>query len=128
MKNQIKITAFALLSLLFSQNSHAVANITCMPAVLDFVMRDFNQTLQTTGLIVPNPDGKLSINLGKDIEYDSVNITDEHKNSYRIDVPLIFIDGHSTNLVIWTNVMIEDYNNCKIFPEKPTYHAYKRRN
>ena len=128
MKKQIILGTFALLSLLFTQHSQAEANTQCMSAALDFVMRDFNQTVQTIGLIVPNPDGKRPINLGKNIEHDSVNITDVHKNSYKIEIPLSFINYYSTNLVIWTYVMIENYTTCRIVNEKPVYGAYKRRN
>ena len=124
MKNQIKIIAFVF-SLLMAQ--HSQANNRCMPAVLDFVMQDFDNGLQTTGLIVEDRNG-LTVNLGKNLSQNSVKISDVHKNSYRLDIPLEFIDHHSTNVVVRTYVMIEDYINCRITTKKITYDFYETLN
>ncbi|MES2801389.1 MAG: hypothetical protein V4654_02760 [Bdellovibrionota bacterium] len=126
MKNQIKLGAFILLNLVFTQYSHA--NNRCMPAALDFVMQDFDQSLQTTGLIVQDRDNGSIKNLGKNISQESVTIADIHKNSYQIDIPLSFINHYSTNLVIRTYVMIESYSNCRITTEKPVYDSYEQFN
>lgn len=126
MKNQTKLIAFALLSLLITQPS--MANNRCMPNVLSFVIQDFDHSLQTTGIIVRDQGGSQPINLGKNISQISVKISDIHKNSYRIDIPLTFIDFKSTKIVVRTTVMIEDYESCKMTTEKPVYDFYNRLN
>jgi hypothetical protein len=121
MKTQIKIAAL-LVTLMVSPLSKA--NNLCMPDVLEFVMKDFDYSIQTTGLIVKDRQGVV-LNLGKNIGQSSVVISDIHKNSYLINIPLNFIDHRVTNLVVRTTVMIENYTNCRITTTKPVYAVYE---
>jgi len=106
-------------------------NLRCMPTIINHVLRDFEQKRQTTGLVVTVRNQNTGhrdqqINLGRNLEEESVVISDVHKNSFRVDIPLRYINHKTSNLIVLTYVMIENYNSCKPALQGLVYKVYEK--
>ncbi len=113
-----------------SLNSLA-GNLNCMPAALNFVLQDFQRQRQTAGVHVRVNNESTGykdqfINLGNNIEERSINVSDIHKNAYRVEIPLRFLNDQVSHLVLRTTVRLENYSRCEIVqPQSLVYRLIK---